>query len=102
LKVWVWGIDEGRHAISSQDQNLDLQLQAFDAAGCERVFKHMDDDDFGHWEDMDDEDNHRFYEMVQRESVWKKCERCGRRVKLRPRYGVCNSGADKLERRFDL
>lgn len=60
------------------------------------------DDNFGHWEDMDDPDNREFYKQVQKESVWKKCQGCGRRVKLRPQYGYCNSCADKRERGMDI
>jgi len=55
------------------------------------------DDNFGRWEDMDDPDMRRFYDQVQRESVWKTCEDCGRRVKIRPDYGCCNSCADRRE-----
>lgn len=54
------------------------------------------DDNFGHW-DMEDEDDIRFYHQVQRESVWKTCSRCERRVKLRPDYGICGSCADRME-----
>ena len=59
------------------------------------------DDNFGHWHDMDDPDNQEFYRQVQAESVWKTCERCKRRVKLRPNYAICNSCADALERGAD-
>lgn len=59
------------------------------------------DDNFGHWEDMDDQENVEFYHQVQRESVMKKCQGCGRRVKLRPDYGYCNSCADARERGGD-
>lgn len=63
------------------------------------------DDNFGTWEDMDGpdgEDNHAFYRQVQRESVWKKCTGCRRRVKLRPDYAYCNSCATKIELGMDL
>jgi hypothetical protein len=60
------------------------------------------DDNFGHWEDMDDPDMVEFYHKVQRESVEKKCEACGRLVRLRPDYSICNSCADKLERGMDI
>ncbi len=60
------------------------------------------DDNFGHWEDMDDPDVREFYDQVQKESVWKDCERCGRRVKLRPSYSICNSCADIMERGGDM
>lgn len=52
------------------------------------------DDNFGFWEDMDDPDMQEFYRQVQRESVEKICERCGRKVRLRPDYAICNSCAD--------
>ena len=58
------------------------------------------DDNFGWWEDMDDPDMVRFYHQVQEESVEKKCEMCGRTVKIRPGYAYCNSCADKIERGF--
>ncbi len=60
------------------------------------------DDNFGVWEDMDDPDNRAFYQQVQKESVWKKCEGCGRRVKLRPHYGYCDACATKREQGFDI
>lgn len=59
------------------------------------------DDNFGHYE-IEDEDDVRFYHKVQKESVWKTCGGCGRRVKLRRDYGICNSCADKMERGYDL
>ena len=59
------------------------------------------DDNFGNWHDMDDEENQKFYKQVQRESVWKTCRRCGKKVKLRPDYDLCNSCADALERGGD-
>lgn len=56
------------------------------------------DDNFGHWHDMDDPENEAFYRQVQKESRWKKCRNCGRRVKLRPEYYICNNCADSFER----
>ncbi len=55
------------------------------------------DENFGHWDDMDDPDTVRFYKQVQRESVMKNCRICNRRVKLRPEYDICNTCADILE-----
>ena len=55
------------------------------------------DDNFGHWEDMDDPDMVDFYHRVQRESILKKCSCCGRMVKIRPEYSMCGSRADALE-----
>lgn len=60
------------------------------------------DDNFGFWDDMDDPDMVDFYHEVQRESVEKECAGCGRTVKLRPDYDVCNSCADKRERGWDF
>ena len=59
------------------------------------------DDNFGHWEDMDDPDMQDFYHQVQRQSVEKECDRCGRTVRLRPEYAICNSCADAIERGMD-
>jgi len=56
------------------------------------------DDNFGRWNDMDDSDAVAFYRQVQKESRWKTCQGCGRKVKLRPDYAICNSCADKIER----
>jgi len=58
------------------------------------------DDNYGHW-DINDEDDLAFYKRVQKENVWKTCERCGARVKLRPDYGICNTCADAIERGFE-
>jgi hypothetical protein len=59
------------------------------------------DDNFGHW-DMESEEDVEFYHRVQEESVFKKCQGCGRRVKLRPDYYICNSCADIAERGGEL
>jgi rRNA maturation endonuclease Nob1 len=59
------------------------------------------DDNFGTYE-IESEEDIEFYHQVQKESVWKTCQGCGRRVKLRPDYGICNSCADKAERGWDL
>ena len=60
------------------------------------------DDNFGHWDDMDDPDMVDFYHQVQAENVEKKCDGCGRMVRIRPEYGYCNSCADKRERGLDF
>jgi hypothetical protein len=60
------------------------------------------DDNYGHWNNMDDPEMRRFYKKVQRESVWKKCRQCGREVKLRKDYYLCNSCAEILESGGDL
>ena len=59
------------------------------------------DDNFGFY-DIRDEDDVAFYHEMQRQSVRKKCQGCGRTVKIKPDYAYCNSCADKLERGFDL
>jgi hypothetical protein len=58
------------------------------------------DDNFGHW-DIRDEDDVAFYHKVQRDSVVKKCGHCGRKVKIRREYYICNACADKIERGGD-
>ncbi len=59
------------------------------------------DDNFGHWEGMEDEDMREFYFQTQRENVKKVCNRCGRTVMLRPDYVICSSCADAMERGMD-
>jgi uncharacterized OB-fold protein len=56
------------------------------------------DDNYGEWHDMDDPDMRDFYKHVQKTNVKKKCERCGRVVKIQPHYAYCNSCADMIER----
>jgi hypothetical protein len=60
------------------------------------------DDNYGTWDNMDDPDMVDFYHEVQRTNVRKKCEGCGRTVKIRPDYGYCNSCADRRERGGDF
>ena len=60
------------------------------------------DDNYGWWEDMDDEENQRFYAYVQRESVIKFCEGCGHTGRIMPHYGYCNTCADKRESGMDF
>jgi hypothetical protein len=60
------------------------------------------DDNFGHWDGMDDPDMVEYYKQVQRESVRKKCKGCGRTVKIKREYALCNSCADKVERGYDI
>lgn len=55
------------------------------------------DDNYGYWHDMDEPEMVEFYHQVQRESVDKVCERCGREVRLRRDYSICNSCADEME-----
>ena len=60
------------------------------------------DDNFGHWHDMDDPDMQAFYHETQRKSVRKKCQGCGRMVRIKPDYAYCNSCADKMEQGHDI
>lgn len=60
----------------------------------------MYDDNYGYYEvdpGEDPADVRRFYDSVQRRSVWKDCDGCGRRVKILPEYGYCNSCAEARE-----
>ena len=59
------------------------------------------DDNFGHYE-IEDDDDVAFYHEMQRQSVLKKCQGCGREVRLKPDYAYCNSCATKIERGFDI
>jgi uncharacterized OB-fold protein len=58
------------------------------------------DDNFGHYE-IESQEDVDFYFETQRKSVRKKCQRCGRVVKILPDYAICNSCADKVEAGFD-
>ena len=55
------------------------------------------DDNYGFYE-IESQDDIDFYHQVQKDSVWKKCRECRRRVKIRRDYAICNSCADKMER----
>ena len=59
------------------------------------------DDNFGFYE-IESQDDIDFYHEMQRRSVRKKCQGCGRMVKIKPDYGYCNSCCEKLERGGDL
>ena len=59
------------------------------------------DDNYG-WYDIQDQDDIDFYHATQRASVRKKCQGCGRMVKIKPEYGYCNSCAERLECGGDL
>jgi len=59
------------------------------------------DDNFGHYE-IEDDDDVVFYFEMQRESVEKECKGCGRMVRIKPDYALCNSCTDKVERGYDL
>ena len=60
------------------------------------------DDNFGHWDDMEDIDVLNYYHYVQRVSVDKECQGCGRIVRLLPNYGYCDSCATARERGIDI
>jgi rRNA maturation endonuclease Nob1 len=59
------------------------------------------DDNFGFY-DIQSEEDIEFYHEMQRQSVRKKCQGCGRMVKIKPDYAYCNSCCEKLERGGDL
>ena len=59
------------------------------------------DDNFGHWDGMDDPEMRSFYWEVQKTNVRKKCRCCGKMVRLRPDYDMCNSCADAHEQGID-
>ena len=59
------------------------------------------DDNFGVY-DIESEEDVEFYHQVQKESRRKKCQGCGRMVKLRPDYAYCNSCANIRERGGDF
>jgi len=58
------------------------------------------DDNFGVY-NIESEEDVEWYHQVQKELIWKTCERCERRVKLRPDYGICNNCMEMLERGLD-
>jgi hypothetical protein len=68
------------------------------AKGVKKMASYYDDN-FGEWH-IEDEEEMAFYRQVQAESIEKECEDCGRKVRLRPHYGICNSCADRIERGY--
>ena len=60
------------------------------------------DENFGCWEDTDEEGVEDFYFEVQRTNVKKVCLGCGKTVMIQPQYAYCNSCADILEKGGDL
>lgn len=60
------------------------------------------DDNYGFWDDMDEPENQAFYEETLRRSVVKRCEGCGRPVRIKSEYAYCNSCADKIEKGWDI
>lgn len=59
------------------------------------------DDNFGAYE-IDSPDDVEFYKANQRRSRSRKCQGCGRRVRLLPGYGYCDGCADARERGADI
>lgn len=59
------------------------------------------DENFGTYEIRDEEDI-EFYRETQQRSVRKKCQGCGRTVKILPDYAYCDSCARKREQGFDI
>ena len=55
------------------------------------------DDNFGHYE-INDQEDIEFYHKMQKESEWKNCKQCERRVFISYRYAICNDCADAQER----
>ena len=55
------------------------------------------DDNFGHWDNMDDPDMRRFYKQVQDSNVEKVCSICGNPVMLQPHYDKCDSCCRRIE-----
>lgn len=59
------------------------------------------DENFG-WYEIESEEDVDFYHQVQRESIEKRCQGCGRTVRIRPDYAYCNNCATIIERGGDL
>jgi hypothetical protein len=59
------------------------------------------DDNYGFYEIEDDTDV-AFYHRTQQQSVEKKCQGCGRTVKIKREYGYCNTCATKREHGWDI
>ena len=60
------------------------------------------DENYGHWNDMEDPEQRAFYARTQRTNVKKQCQGCGRTVKIQPQYAYCNSCAEKREQGWDI
>lgn len=59
------------------------------------------DDNYGVYV-IESEEDVKFYHQTQRDSVRKKCKGCGRMVKIKRDYALCNSCAETVERGGDL
>ena len=70
--------------------------------GPPNITMNAHDDNFGHWENMDDPDTQAFYRHVQATNVEKECQGCGNRVRIQPQYAYCNRCADARERGIDI
>ena len=55
------------------------------------------DQNYGHWENMEEPGMVEFYHQVQKNSVLKQCSICGDMVKIQPHYDKCNDCCDKIE-----
>jgi hypothetical protein len=58
------------------------------------------DDNYGFY-DIRDEEDVAFYHATQKASRRKKCQGCGRMVRIKPDYAICNACADRAERGGD-
>ena len=58
------------------------------------------DDNYGFY-DIHDQDDIDFYFETQKRSKVKKCEGCGRTVRIKPEYAYCNSCAERMEQGYD-
>jgi hypothetical protein len=63
---------------------------------------HYYDDNYGHYDTTGEDaaEMREFYNNVQRNSVWKNCKCCDRKVFLRRDYAICNSCAEAQERGY--
>jgi hypothetical protein len=58
------------------------------------------DDNYGHY-NIESQDDVDFYFERQRSNVLKKCQGCGRKVRIQPDYVICNACAERMERGGD-
>ena len=59
------------------------------------------DDNFGFYE-IESEEDIEFYHQMQASNVEKRCQGCGRMVRIQPHYAYCDSCATIIERGGDL
>jgi hypothetical protein len=55
------------------------------------------DDNFGHWDEMENPEMRNFYRNVQKKSIKKICVDCKREVKILPDYECCDQCATRRE-----